>query len=134
MAYRNDPIKAIHYAAESSRTTHGATAAIDACKFYATLILAALEGRSKDELLSLTFTLASSCLKSSRLLPVRSRKSDHTAATFPRVAANIKLFQFRPCSTPGAKVYARYPRVSLRPTVIAGGIEIFLALRFKKMW
>jgi hypothetical protein len=53
---------------------------------------------------------------------------------FPRVAANIKLFQFRPCSTPGAKVYARYPRVSLRPTVIAGGIEIFLALRFKKMW
>jgi ADP-ribosyl-[dinitrogen reductase] hydrolase len=52
MAYRSNMDLAIHYAAESSRTTHGAAAAIDACKFYATLILAALDGLSKDELLS----------------------------------------------------------------------------------
>jgi ADP-ribosyl-[dinitrogen reductase] hydrolase len=48
MAYRNDPIKAIHFAAESSRITHGAAAAIDACKFYATLIVAALEIHSSS--------------------------------------------------------------------------------------
>jgi ADP-ribosyl-[dinitrogen reductase] hydrolase len=52
LAYRNDPIKAIHYAAENSRTTHGAPAAIDACKFYATLILAALDGCPKEDLLN----------------------------------------------------------------------------------
>jgi ADP-ribosyl-[dinitrogen reductase] hydrolase len=42
---------AIHYAGESSRTTHGAPAAVDACKFYAALILGALGGASKEELL-----------------------------------------------------------------------------------
>jgi ADP-ribosyl-[dinitrogen reductase] hydrolase len=52
MAYCNDPIKAIHYAAESSRTTHGAPAAIDACKFYAGLILNALDGCPKEDLLN----------------------------------------------------------------------------------
>jgi ADP-ribosyl-[dinitrogen reductase] hydrolase len=52
LAYRSDATKAIHYAAESSRTTHGAPAALDACRYYAALILGALEGRSKDELLS----------------------------------------------------------------------------------
>jgi ADP-ribosylglycohydrolase len=51
MAYRSNMDLAIHFAAESSRTTHGAPAAIDACKFYATLILAALDGSSKDEIL-----------------------------------------------------------------------------------
>jgi ADP-ribosyl-[dinitrogen reductase] hydrolase len=52
MAYRSNMDLAIHFAAESSRTTHGAPAAIDACKFYATLILAVLDGSSKDEILS----------------------------------------------------------------------------------
>ena len=31
LAYRENPARAIHYAAESSRTTHGAPAAVDAC-------------------------------------------------------------------------------------------------------
>jgi len=55
MAYRNDPIKAIHFAAESSRTTHGAQTCLDACRYYATLIIGALNGRSKAELLSPSF-------------------------------------------------------------------------------
>jgi ADP-ribosyl-[dinitrogen reductase] hydrolase len=55
MTYRNDPIKAIHYAAESSRTTHGAPAAVDACRYYATLIIGALNSRSKEEILSPNF-------------------------------------------------------------------------------
>jgi ADP-ribosyl-[dinitrogen reductase] hydrolase len=54
MAFRASPEQAIHYAGESSRTTHGAPAAIDACKLYAAMILAALDGRSKDEILSPT--------------------------------------------------------------------------------
>jgi ADP-ribosylglycohydrolase len=55
MAFRPSPELAIHYAAESSRTTHAAHAALDACKFYAALIIGGLEGRSKDELLSRGF-------------------------------------------------------------------------------
>jgi len=52
LAYRVKPEQALWYAEESSRTTHGAAAAIDACKLYAALILAALDGCSKDEILS----------------------------------------------------------------------------------
>jgi ADP-ribosyl-[dinitrogen reductase] hydrolase len=55
LAYRVNPERAIHYAGESSRTTHGAPAAVDAFKFYAALILGALRGASKEELLSPDF-------------------------------------------------------------------------------
>jgi ADP-ribosylglycohydrolase len=55
LAYRANPELAIHYAGESSRTTHGAPAAVDACKFYAALILGALNGRPKEELLGPDF-------------------------------------------------------------------------------
>jgi ADP-ribosyl-[dinitrogen reductase] hydrolase len=54
LAYRAQPKLAIRYAAESSRTTHGAPAAIDACKLYAGMILAALSGATKEEILSPT--------------------------------------------------------------------------------
>jgi len=40
--YCRDPEKAIHYAAESSRTTHGAREAVDACRCFAGLIVGAL--------------------------------------------------------------------------------------------
>jgi ADP-ribosyl-[dinitrogen reductase] hydrolase len=46
------PQQAIQYAGESSRTTHGAKAAIDACRYFAGLIIGALQGRPKSELLS----------------------------------------------------------------------------------
>ena len=39
MAYRANRELAVHYAAESSRTTHGAPAALDACRYYAALII-----------------------------------------------------------------------------------------------
>ena len=51
LAYRENLDRAIHYAGESSRTTHGAPAAVDACKFYTALILGALKGWSKEDLL-----------------------------------------------------------------------------------
>jgi ADP-ribosyl-[dinitrogen reductase] hydrolase len=55
LAFRGDVEQAIHYAGESSRTTHGAQTCIDACRYYGALILGALAGRSKVELLSLDF-------------------------------------------------------------------------------
>ena len=54
LAYRAIPEQAVHYAGESSRTTHGALAAVDACKLFAAMILAALNGASKEEILSPT--------------------------------------------------------------------------------
>jgi ADP-ribosylglycohydrolase len=42
----------MHNAAESSRTTYGAPSAVDACRYFAALLLGALGGRSKEEILS----------------------------------------------------------------------------------
>jgi ADP-ribosylglycohydrolase len=50
--YAQQPEQALHFAAESSRTTHGALEAVDACRYFAALILAALHGAGKEELLS----------------------------------------------------------------------------------
>jgi ADP-ribosyl-[dinitrogen reductase] hydrolase len=52
MAYAADPHKAIEYAALSSRTTHAAQAAVDACRYYAALLVGALEGVDKPDLLA----------------------------------------------------------------------------------
>jgi ADP-ribosyl-[dinitrogen reductase] hydrolase len=52
LAYRANPEQVLWFAAESSRTTHGAQTCLDACKLYAAMILAALNGCSKDEILS----------------------------------------------------------------------------------
>lgn len=53
--YAADDAAADHYAAESSRTTHGAHTAIDACRYMAALLVGALRGKSKDDLLSSEF-------------------------------------------------------------------------------
>jgi len=42
---------AIHYAAESSRTTHGATECVDACRLMASILCRALDGAAKDDVL-----------------------------------------------------------------------------------
>lgn len=46
---------AIEQAANSSRTTHGAATAVDGCRFLAALIVGALDGATKAELLSLDY-------------------------------------------------------------------------------
>lgn len=46
------PEQAIELAGESSRTTHGAPVAIDACRYLAALIVGAVGGASKEELLA----------------------------------------------------------------------------------
>jgi len=50
--YHHDPEAAIALAGESSRTTHGALEAIDACRFYAGLIVGAIAGVPREVLLS----------------------------------------------------------------------------------
>lgn len=50
--YYGDPRLAVEMAAHSSRTTHGAAEAIDGCRYLAALIVGALRGASKEELLS----------------------------------------------------------------------------------
>lgn len=50
LAFRRDP-RALEFAALSSRTTHGAREAVDACRYLAALLIRALAGSSKDALL-----------------------------------------------------------------------------------
>ena len=52
--YYSDIKDLIHYAAESSRTTHGAKECLDACCYYATLLNQALLGKTKQQILSTT--------------------------------------------------------------------------------
>lgn len=47
---------ALERAGDSSRTTHAAPAAVDACRYYAGLLVGALDGRPKEELVAPRFT------------------------------------------------------------------------------
>ncbi len=51
MFYANDAVAAVDYAAKSSLTTHGADECLDACRILAELILRALDGQPKEEVL-----------------------------------------------------------------------------------
>jgi ADP-ribosyl-[dinitrogen reductase] hydrolase len=52
MYFAPDRDAAVHHAGESSRTTHGADEAVDACRFYGAALAVALAGGSKDEILA----------------------------------------------------------------------------------
>lgn len=47
-----NPEQAIRMSAESSRTTHGATTCLDACRYFGGLLVGAIQGVSKEELLA----------------------------------------------------------------------------------
>ena len=51
MFFAHDPQAAISLAAESSRTTHAAPECLDACRLFAAILLAALEGADKHSVL-----------------------------------------------------------------------------------
>lgn len=55
LAYAANPFQAIEVAGQMSETTHGDLRASDACRYYAGLILGALAGKSKEELLTPLF-------------------------------------------------------------------------------
>lgn len=48
--YRDNPAELIRYAGESSRTTHGSAECIDACKYFASLLVTAMSASNKEEL------------------------------------------------------------------------------------
>ena len=73
--YAHQPSKALEYARASSRTTHATPAALDACEYLAGLIVGALAGCGKDELLSPYFS------------PVSGGKAGRYGAEIEAVAA-----------------------------------------------
>ncbi len=54
--YAGNPREAIEQAAESSRTTHAAQTAVDACRYLAALMVGALHGASKENLLAFRYS------------------------------------------------------------------------------
>ena len=52
MYFAGDAAEAVDRSAESSKTTHGAKEAVDACRYFAGLLVAALKGVDKETLLS----------------------------------------------------------------------------------
>ena len=52
MFFADDPVRAVARAADSSRTTHGADEAVDACRYFAMLLVRALKGTPKERILA----------------------------------------------------------------------------------
>lgn len=69
MVFARNPELLDEYAALSSRTTHAAPAAVDACCYYAALTAAALTGMDKKALLSENFALIPGLLEAKPLHP-----------------------------------------------------------------
>lgn len=69
LAYANNPPQAIDLAADSSRTTHCAPTSIDACRYLAGLLVGAVNGVSKAELLSSHYSPVPGYWSTHRLRP-----------------------------------------------------------------
>ncbi|HRQ40851.1 MAG TPA: ADP-ribosylglycohydrolase family protein [Chloroflexota bacterium] len=54
MAYSPDVTAVLHYTAESSRTTHGASECVEACRLFGVMLHLALTGSSKERILRQT--------------------------------------------------------------------------------
>ena len=69
MFFAYQPEKAILYSGESSRTTHGAREAVDACRYFGGLMVGALNGESKDALLSELYSPVPNYWEANPLIP-----------------------------------------------------------------
>lgn len=69
MYFGSDAQAAIDYSGRSSLTTHGATTCVDACRYLGGLLWGALNGATKEELLSKNFSPASDSWASGLLCP-----------------------------------------------------------------
>ncbi|MCC7448435.1 MAG: ADP-ribosylglycohydrolase family protein [Anaerolineae bacterium] len=67
LVYAQQPGKGIEQCAESSRTTHAAPQAVDACRYFGGLIIGAINGASKEELLSARYSPIPGYWKTHRL-------------------------------------------------------------------
>jgi ADP-ribosylglycohydrolase len=52
LRFARRPDDAVRFAAESSKTTHGTIEAIDACRYFAALLIGAVQGESKEQILA----------------------------------------------------------------------------------
>jgi ADP-ribosylglycohydrolase len=58
LLFARDPAAAIRQAGESSRTTHAMPAAVDACRYLGALLVGAVQGATKEELLAARYSPA----------------------------------------------------------------------------
>lgn len=72
LRYAHDHDEAVARAADSSRTTHGAAEAVDACRWFASLLHGALEGRDKAALLDARAAAASLADRSPAIDSIRA--------------------------------------------------------------
>lgn len=77
--FRTNPAQAITHVIDASRTTHGSRACIDACRYFTGLLIGALEGKTKDELLSARFEPATGIWAAS---PLEERIDPIAAGSF----------------------------------------------------
>jgi len=69
MFYCNDVELAVRMSAESSRTTHGALACLDACRYFGGILVGALRGVTKEDLLSNRYSPAAGIWQTEPLCP-----------------------------------------------------------------
>ena len=69
LAFAGDPATAVRLAADSSRTTHAATECVDACRYFAGLLLAAVGGLPKAAILGNEFEPLAAGLREAPLAP-----------------------------------------------------------------
>ena len=69
LAFAGKPEVAIAIAANSSRTTHGAPECVDSCRYFAGLLLAAVNGLSKEQILNNEYEPAARCFLGEPLAP-----------------------------------------------------------------
>jgi ADP-ribosylglycohydrolase len=69
LAFAGNPAEAIRLAGDSSRTTHGAAECVDACRYFAGLLLAAVHGLSKEQILNNEYEPAVNAVLGSPLAP-----------------------------------------------------------------
>jgi len=69
LAFAADPATAVRRAGDSSRTTHGSAECVDACRYFGGLLVGAVQGRSKDELLAPGFAPVAGLWEAEPLAP-----------------------------------------------------------------
>ena len=79
--FARTPREAVERARDSSRTTHGVAPCLDACRYYASLILGALRGVGKEALLAANYSVVEGLWETERLCdPI----ADIAAGSFKR--------------------------------------------------
>ena len=79
MFFAGDVEKAVRYSAESSRTTHGAAECIDACRLFGAILVRALTGATKEDVLTADATAFSGAVKIGDIARGTYRSKDERA-------------------------------------------------------